>query len=61
MQLGQYIQIYNLYAIRKQMSYEFYLSSEKPNYIYKYLLVKVCNYISSADLQLFKEFSASLE
>jgi len=61
MQLGQYIQIYNLYAIRKQILYEFYLFSKKPNYIYKYPPVKVCNYISLADPQLFKKFSASLK
>ena len=61
MQLGQYIQIYNLYAIRKQVLCEFYLSFGKLNYIYKYPPVGVCNYASSADSQLFKEFSASLE
>ena len=43
------------------MSCKFYFSSEKPNYIYKYPSVGICNYISSADSQLFKEFSASLE
>jgi len=61
MQLGQYIQMYNSHAIRKQVSCEFYLSSGKPNYMYKYPSVGVRNYASSADPQLFKEFSASLE
>ena len=61
MQLGQYIQMYNSHAIRKQVSREFYLPSGKPNYMYKYPPVGVRNYASSADPQLFKEFSASLE